>query len=105
MQRKYDLYEDPGHAWLKVKIAELEKLGIAILISGYSYMRGEYAYLEEDCDMATFFHAQGVVGQVPSECLRVHSTSRQSKIRGYEGYLYTGRMRVYAMTAANGRTY
>jgi hypothetical protein len=41
-------HEDPGHGWLCVKIAELEALGIADKITGFSYMRKQSAYLEED---------------------------------------------------------
>ena len=50
-------YADPGHGWAKVKKSELEKLGIAQLISACSYERGEYAYLEEDCDLSRFLEA------------------------------------------------
>jgi hypothetical protein len=32
-------HQDPGHGWLCVKIAELEALGIADKITGFSYMR------------------------------------------------------------------
>jgi hypothetical protein len=48
--RNYVKYDDPGHGWLRVKISELKNLGIAGKVSGYSYMRGNYASLEEDCD-------------------------------------------------------
>ena len=54
---KFDFFEDPGHGWLKVPLELLDILGIRHLISPYSYQKGEYAYLEEDCDMSVFFKA------------------------------------------------
>jgi hypothetical protein len=47
-------HQDPGHGWLCVKIAELEALGIADKITGFSYMRKQSAYLEEDTDYTTY---------------------------------------------------
>lgn len=89
MKRQYHCYADPGHSWLKVPIKELETLGIAGMITGYSYMRNGYAYLEEDCDVATFAAAREV-SHLPSEWIIWHHTNRQSKIRSYEHYKYEG---------------
>ena len=50
----YTFFEDSGHGWLKVPVSELIELGIENDISHYSYMFGDWAYLEEDCDMARF---------------------------------------------------
>jgi len=50
-------HSDPGHGWLCVKIAELEALGIADKITGFSYMRKQSAYLEEDTDLTTYINA------------------------------------------------
>ena len=50
-------HQDPGHGWLCVKIAELEALGIADKITGFSYMRKQSAYLEEDTDYTTYLNA------------------------------------------------
>jgi hypothetical protein len=41
---------DSGHAWLQVSLEAVINSGIAHKISGFSYMRGAYVYLEEDCD-------------------------------------------------------
>jgi len=46
----FDYISDPGHGWIKCNKSLLEELGIAGRISSYSYMLGDYAYLEEDCD-------------------------------------------------------
>ena len=57
--RPYIYFTDPGHGWLRVKRAELENLGIAGYITPYSYAKGQWVYLEEDLDMATFMKAKG----------------------------------------------
>jgi hypothetical protein len=54
----YVFFTDPGHGWLRVKLAELVALGIAEKISRFSYMHGGYAYLEEDCDAGVFLQAK-----------------------------------------------
>jgi len=51
------IFSDPGHSWLQVPKTALEFLKIHNKISGYSYQRGDMAYLEEDCDMITFIEA------------------------------------------------
>lgn len=49
---------DPGHAWLAVKIKDLELLGISCEeISCSSYVRGKTVYLEEDGDANIFIRA------------------------------------------------
>ena len=63
---KYDFISDPGHAWLKVNKKELKRLGIDQQISHYSYMNGEYAYLEEDCDAPLFINKKKLVGEIVS---------------------------------------
>lgn len=57
---RYVRFHDPGHSWLAVEKKELETLGIADQISEYSYMKGELAYLEEDCDMNLFLTKKGI---------------------------------------------
>ncbi len=54
---KYTLHIDAGHAWLEVLKSELIKYGVADKISNYSYQKDDKAFLEEDCDMATFCRA------------------------------------------------
>lgn len=96
--KTYTYFTDPGHGWLRVKHAELRALGIANKISPYSYMKGDYVYLEEDCDMATFMRAKGwlqengrtIEGFWDSGIIK-HSNcrTRQSSIRTYERYYET----------------
>jgi len=54
----YTFFEDGGHGWLQVPKLELIALGIEKEITGYSYMRGAYAYLEEDLDLTTYLNAK-----------------------------------------------
>ena len=84
---KLHFYEDPGHAWLKVPKALLRLLEIEDQVSRYSYQRGNYAYLEEDCDYSLFQAAMNKTGReftLIEHCAR----ERASKIRSYENYRY-----------------
>lgn len=80
----FNVYDDPGHAWVKVHKSLLTKMGIADKISSYSYMRGEYAYLEEDCDFSMFALAYRALGGEIK--YKFHHTDRYSKIRSYQHY-------------------
>jgi len=77
-------YADPGHAWVKVKIDYLKKLGIEKEISTYSYMRGDYAYLEEDCDLGLFVKTCRNIGIEPK--FKEFHSNKSSKIRSYYCY-------------------
>lgn len=78
------VYSDPGHAWGKVKRSVLHNLGIANNISSYSYQRGEYVYLEEDCDLSALCMA---LNQRNTRIKFVEKhTDRDSRIRSYERY-------------------
>lgn len=85
--KKLHFYSDPAHGWLKVSLKELERLGIADKITPCSYVRGQYAYLEEDCDaplyMKAYKEAHG--GEVKFE-VEEHTTNGESRIRNYESY-------------------
>lgn len=81
---KINVYSDPGHGWAKVKLALLEKLDIQKQISGYSFVKGEYVYLEEDCDLDCLIIALKEKN-IPF-FLRDHHTRKSSKIRSYESY-------------------
>lgn len=79
---KLNVYADPGHAWAKVSISLLLKLGIADQISGYSYRRGAFAFLEEDCDLGLFVNAMKQTGRAVE--FIEHHTDKRSRIRNYE---------------------
>lgn len=78
------VYADPGHAWAKVSKKELVKLGIANEISGFSYENGDFAFLEEDCDLEKYIMALRAKGIVYK--FKETHTNRQSKIRNYYHY-------------------
>ena len=87
--RKYDFYIDPGHGWMKVKREELKELGVENKITGYSYERGEFVYLEEDGDASIFIDAlEGKSGEnfEENKHLRQHISDKNSKIRDYSPY-------------------
>lgn len=78
------VYADPGHAWLKVPHKLLSEINLTASISCHSYKRGDFAYIEEDCD-----------GQILTEALKKNGitfkfkefhTNKQSKIRSYIPY-------------------
>jgi hypothetical protein len=57
------MHSDPGHGWLEVPRGLLDTLGIAGDISAFSYIHGDRAYLEEDCDASRFAEAMKAAGQ------------------------------------------
>lgn len=80
--KTFDFISDPGHGWLKVPIALLVQLNIVDKISGYSYQRDNYAYLEEDCDAPLLLNAlkgAGIDYKLRDKC----ASKKQSRIRGY----------------------
>ena len=87
--RKFNVYTDPGHGWVKVKFTDLIKLDIVDKITPYSYTRatdrGVYCYLEEDIDAGTFIEALRAKGIEPYWV--AHHTNKQSKIRSYSKYI------------------
>ncbi len=86
--RHHMKFEDPDHGWLKVEIADLEELGIASQMSEHSFMRGIYAYLEEDVDMSLYLKTIGIDSQEfyskwSLEKVEHRWTNKKSKINGY----------------------
>jgi hypothetical protein len=82
--RKFHVYEDPGHGWAKVPVKFLEELGVIDDITPYSYLLGDYAYLEEDADASTFVRALEEKG-IP-HTFTTHHTNRRSAIRNYPAF-------------------
>lgn len=83
MQTKYELFIDDGHAWIKVSIAELIRLGICNAISEYSFVRDKHAYLEEDYDASVFLLAKKEKGEKVEFRPRY---SERSRIRNYSRF-------------------
>jgi len=79
MNKTYTLYSDPSHGWLQVQRKELEELNIINNVSEYSYINGEFVYLEEDCDLNLFIKAyenKYNVKPIIKECLQENNGIR-----------------------------
>lgn len=84
MSNQYAFFADPGHGWLRVTLAELDRLGIAGQISHYSYQHNQFAYLEEDCDLTRFIEAKTAIGELVD--IDTHYGNGSSRIRSYPTY-------------------
>lgn len=63
MQHTFTYHQDPGHGWIECKLDEIKRLGITDQISRYSYLKGQVAYLEEDCDAGLLINAKKANGE------------------------------------------
>jgi hypothetical protein len=86
MKKVFDFISDPGHGWVKVPKTMLTDLCISETISHYSYMRGTYAYLEEDCDASLFHLSYEKCFGYPPKYRERNAREKQSRIRGYAIY-------------------
>lgn len=84
IRKTLHFYADPAHGWLKVSLKDLDKLGIKDKISECSYYRGEFAYLEEDCDMNVYIYAMRALGYKVN--IVYHSSNRSSVVRNFENF-------------------
>ena len=57
IEREYTRIEDPGHSWLEVPIKDVHEAGVYDSITEYSPIKRGRIYLEEDCDLYTFYTA------------------------------------------------
>jgi hypothetical protein len=85
MKKVYKAFSDAGHGWIQVPITELIRLGIADQITSYSYMFGNNAYLEEDCDYSTWLAAKNQHGEKYS--FKEYNCG-ESRIRTYECFSF-----------------
>lgn len=81
-KRTFRYIQDPGHGWLSVPRIYIEFLGLGDRISSCSYVHGNRAYLEEDCDMPLFLAAAKEIWDVTVRDSYVEKTN----IRGYALY-------------------
>lgn len=86
MALELKFYSDPGHGWIKVEKRLLVQLGIEDKISEYSYVKGDYAYLEEDCDASVLLLELKVKG-IEYQIEEIVSPVHDSPIRNYQPYL------------------
>lgn len=76
-------YSDPAHAWLRISRKDAIKLDILDKISAYSYMseKGQYLYLEENCDARLAFAALKVSPIYLSCYSKTDRYDRRSRVR------------------------
>lgn len=82
--RTFSVFADPGHAWVKVEKAFLERIvgpQWRKHFTCYSYERGDSVYLEEDQDATTLILACRCAGIDP--VWRHSHANRYSRIRNY----------------------
>ena len=81
-------YTDPGHGWIKVSLKELEKYDLMDKISTYSYIRKDYAYLEEDGDANIYVRklARKLTSMGIEAKLKILNSNKSSKIRSNERF-------------------
>nr|WP_276978330.1 hypothetical protein [Ferrimicrobium acidiphilum] len=77
-------FSDYGHGWVRVRKDLLAELGIYSDISRYSYMRKQFAYLEEDSDAPKLIEA--LAKKSITVKFRERISDNRSKIRTYEPY-------------------
>jgi hypothetical protein len=80
------VYNDPGHAWGKVKRPVINALGLANVISPYSYQLRDNVYLEEDCDLSAVVSALMQANPNLRVVFKEKHTNKYSRIRSYDGY-------------------
>jgi hypothetical protein len=86
MQKVFDFISDPGHGWVKVPTWILYNLLIADKISRYSYKRGEFSYLEEDCDASLFHLSYEKCFGYPPKYRERNAREKLSRVRNYDTY-------------------
>lgn len=80
------VYNDPSHAWGKVKRKVLDNLGLAQQVSSYSYQYKDNVYLEEDADLSLVCRHLLFNTNVQIKFVEKH-TNKDSRIRSYESYV------------------
>ena len=83
---RLDFYSDPAHGWYRVRRSALVDYGVAAKVSNCSYQRGDYVYLEEDCDAPLLIRAVEAAGG-SVKIVDHPPTRRDSSIRSMEYYM------------------
>ena len=81
------LFNDPGHAWLRVNRSIAKHLMGELFnrISPYSYQFNEYIYLEEDCDAGLLL--QALKSQGIAYTIKENYCNNESRIRSYSSFI------------------
>lgn len=83
--RTFINYSDPSHAWLRVPLKDVIKFGLTNKITSYSYINGNYAYLEEDVDAPLFLETLKLNGMTNYRIVDKF-TDKPSIVRTYDPY-------------------
>ena len=79
-------FVDPGHGWYKVSRKLLRKMNLLDKISSFSYQKGDWVYLEEDCDATIFFDRyKELFGEIQIR-VTTNIADNMSSIRYYENF-------------------
>ena len=78
------VYNDPSHAWGKVKRKVLDNLGLAQQVSSYSYQYKDNVYLEEDADLSLVCRHLLFNSDVQIKFVEKNSVDKQKEL--YEKY-------------------
>ena len=100
-RKRFDFVADDSHGWLKVPVAELDRLMITDLISNFSFVKNDMAYLEEDKDMGIFLAARK--GREEEVKIVEHRRKGQSRIRKYP--MFGGDRMVERVNLMTGKTF
>ncbi len=80
-------FTDPGHGWFKVSRKMLFKMDLLEKISSFSYHKGDWVYLEEDCDATIFFDRyKELFGEQYTIKITQNISDNPSSIRYYEPF-------------------
>ena len=82
--KRLTFHTDSGHGWLEVAIDDIRELKIANLISGYSYVKGDRVFLEEDCDAFQFMERAKAKGWILN--VTEKHTNGDSFVRSLQGW-------------------
>jgi hypothetical protein len=82
--QRLTFHADPSHGWLEVALADIHELEIGHLISRYSYLKGERAFLEEDCDASIYLEKAKSQGWTIN--IQEKHSNHDSFIRGLNSY-------------------
>ncbi|MDG6989543.1 MAG: hypothetical protein JRN21_09550 [Nitrososphaerota archaeon] len=77
-------FSDSGHGWVRIRKDVLGRLGIAGKITPYSYMRRQFAYLEEDADASLL--VETLLRRGITVTYRDRTADGRSRIRMFESY-------------------
>lgn len=83
--KKVHFYCDGGHAWAKVTLKWVKKLGLENEISNFSYISKDHVFLEEDCDAPKLLNKYLEVTKGTLAVTKSYGNKR-SRIRNYRRY-------------------